>query len=91
MLACNATTLVRRLWLLLSRGVTNPYPRLELVFDALMVISGTYVLASLADLTFTGRIPHWGPLDYLFVSLIVLNTALVAVCSILDGRRSPGK
>jgi hypothetical protein len=88
----NAATLVRRLWLRISHGVTDTFPRLELFFDALTVISGTYVLALLVDLTLSGRIPRWGVLDYVFVGAIALNVVLTATCSVIAGRSSrPGK
>jgi len=87
-LVANVGTLVRRLWRLLVHGAMPPIPSLELISDALTVITGTYVLALLIDLTLSGRIPHWGALEYIFTSLIVFNVVLIAAFSILAGRRS---
>jgi hypothetical protein len=79
-LACDTVAVARRLWLLLFRSPEiRSYSQLDAITDGIAVISGTCIIALIADTT-----SKWEITDYLLSGFVAFGVAFTITCSILQ-------
>jgi hypothetical protein len=84
----NALTLIFRLRRLIRKIPEKiSVPKLDLFFDSLAVMAGSYLIAAVIDVTVAGEIDKLEYSDYAFVGLIVANVVLTIVCAVITNRR----